>query len=382
MLGDIDLVDRIAGDIRRLGVAGEQNLAAALYLVYTSRKLAKPLVARVRGPSASGKSFIIDAVAEMMPPESIIRATQMTPQSLFHMEKGSLRHKLIVAGERSRATEDEAAEATRALREMISARRLSKLMPVKVGNEMKTELIEQDGPIAFVESTTLGDVFAEDENRALPLYTDEREEQTERIISALGQQAAGQGTTVAERQRALDVHYAAQRMLRRYDVLIPFAPQIGARISRERVEVRRAFPALLSMIQASALMHQFQRQRSDDGRLQAERQDYEVATTLLGSAMRRLIGGGVSEPAERFWRKLKKTFKEGHTWGTADAAGKTKANKNSVKVWVAELRNAGFLQVISESRGRKGAEYRLTAANPDQAAANILPDAEEVFGCG
>src|SRR5207248_365790 len=105
---------------------------------------------------ASGKSHLIDQTAKLFPAEAVIHATQMTPQALFHMKPGALAHRFVVAGERSRVEDDERAEATRALREMLSAGRLTKLMPVKVeGGRIETAQIEQEGPIAFIESTTL-----------------------------------------------------------------------------------------------------------------------------------------------------------------------------------------------------------------------------------
>jgi hypothetical protein len=380
LLRDPDLIDRITDDIELQGVAGEKDLTATLYLVYTSRKLRRPLAARVRGPSTSGKSHVIDSVANLMPSESMIRATQMTPQSLFYMPPGSLRHKLIVAGERSRNEEDEAAETTRALREMISAGRLSKLLPMKTGDHMETLLIEQEGPIAFVESTTLGEVFAEDENRALPLYTDERPEQTARIIAAMGAAYAGQqGDRDPERVR--QVHHAAQRMLRRRDILIPFAPLVGSLLPQERVEVRRAFPALMSMVEVSALLHQFQRNQTDDGQVIADRLDYAVAARLLTGAMRRLLGGGISEPARRFGERLREWF-DNDSFTIQKATRRETASgcsRRSVYGWVAELREAGVVEKLTEAAGKTAANYQLTNLDPNAAAACALPTCDKVF---
>jgi hypothetical protein len=296
------------------------------------------------------------------------------------MPPGSLRHKLIVGGERSRAGEDEVADATKALREMISAGHLSKMMPVKLGAEIVTRLIEQEGPIAFVESTTLGEVFSEDESRALPLYTDETLNQTGLIIASVARDAAGQGPSAAERELVQDIHHTAQRMLQRCDVLIPFAPQIGKKLSSKRIEVRRAFPAVLSMVQASALLHQNQRQQTEDGHLIADRKDYEIAQTLLGAAMKRQIGGGISEPAERFWRRLAEVFEKSDIWTVEEASKKTNFKKPTLRAWITELRDAGLLTVIVASHGRKPAEYQLSSSCPDQAAATVLPDAAAVFG--
>jgi DNA-binding transcriptional ArsR family regulator len=380
LLRDPDLIDRITQDVELLGVAGEKELTATLYLVYTSRKLRKPLAARVRGPSSSGKSYLIDKSSSLMPPESVITATQISPQALFYMKKGSLRHKLVAAGERSRSQEDEVAEATRALREMLSSGRLSKLLPVKTGDQMESVLIEQEGPIAFVESTTLGDVFDEDENRALPLYTDERPEQTERIVTALAAGYAGPTPGGRDPQRTRLVHHAAQRLLGRREVLVPFAPQVGALLPKARVEVRRAFPFIMSMVQASALLHQFQRARTEDDLVIAERADYLVAVSLLSGAMRRLLGGGISEPAGRFAKRLRE--KAGTDTFTVQQAAKKDANssKRSVYGWISELREAGIVERVTESAGRNAATYRLTDLDPEQAAAFTLPSCEEVFG--
>ena len=373
-----DLIDRVAADIELQGVAGEAELVATLYLVYTSRKLKKPLAARLRGPSSSGKSHLIDKAASLIPPEAVIHATQMSPQSLFYMKNGSLRHKLIVAGERSRSEEDEAAEATRALREMISAGRLSKLLPMKTGERMETVLIEQAGPIAFVESTTLGEVFAEDENRALPLYTDERPEQTRRILSAMACAYAGQQVGDRDPARAREVHHAAQRMLERREVLVPFAAQVGEKLPPERVEVRRAFPSLMSMVQASALLHQFQREQTEDGCVIAERADYIIAATLLTGAMRRLLGGGISEPARRFAERLREWFGTS-TFTVKEAFKKETNSKRSVYTWVGELREAGVVERASEAVGKTAATYQLTDLDPNKATAYSLPSASEVF---
>lgn len=150
--------------------------------------------------------------------ELLIHATQMTPQALFHMKPGSLKHKWVVAGERSRLEDDDRAEATRALREMLASGRLSKLMPVKTGSGIETQLIEQEGPIAFTETTTLTNVFEEDANRCLMLQTDETPAQTKRIICALADRHS------AEREDPtplIRLHHTIQRLLPCCEVRVP-----------------------------------------------------------------------------------------------------------------------------------------------------------------
>lgn len=119
---------------------------------------------------------MVSRVAGMFPPEAVLIATQLTPMALFYLDAGSLVHRLVVSGERRRAEDDEAADATRALREMLSEGRLSKLVPLKEDGRQRTVLVEQEGPIAYVENTTLTRVFNEDANRCILVNTDERAE--------------------------------------------------------------------------------------------------------------------------------------------------------------------------------------------------------------
>jgi hypothetical protein len=378
LLKDPRLLAWVVEGIEAVGVAGEKELGATLYHLGTSRKLPRPLAGLVKGPSSSGKSYLIETVAGLFPPEGIIRATQMTPQALFHMPPGALRHRWIVAGERSRKQDDDTAEATRALREMISSGRLSKLMPVKLGHELQTQLIEQEGPIAFVESTTLEQVFEEDENRLVQLYTDERPEQTRLVIRRLAAASAGQAAP-ADVERVVQTHHALQRLLRRRPVVIPYAERLGELIPDTRVEARRAFPHLLTMIQASALLHQYQRAQDPAGRVIADRDDYRVAARLLHGAMRRLLGGGVGEPAQRFYQRPEGWFgREAFT--TKKAKDREKTGRTGVYAWLQELHRAGAIEQVEAPRGPKPATWKLGEGGIDALNRSVLPSEGEVFG--
>jgi hypothetical protein len=371
------LVERIDRDIQAMGVAGERQLGRTLYLAGTSRLLPRPLAALVRGPSSSGKSYVIERVAALFPPEAVLVATAMTPQALYYMELGMLRHRWVIAGERSRSTEDEVADATKALREMISAGRLSKLIPVKSDGGMTTVLLEQEGPIAYAESTTRERIFDEDENRLLSVYTDEQPEQTRRIISRLAKDAAATGVAVDDRAVA-ELHHAAQRLLRRREVVIPFAEQLGEMISEERVEARRAFPHLLSMIRASALLHQYQRQQDDAGRVIATGEDYRIARALMLGPLTRLLGSGVSQAARRFLERLEKVWGDDSSFSTSEARRKERYSKSAVCEWLKELAEAGLVRVVEEGRGRKPASWQVVE---DGAIENndVLPAEEDVL---
>src|SRR5262249_29728601 len=153
----------------------------------------------------------------------------------------------------------------KALREMLSRGRISKVVTIKIDGALVAVTIKQEGPIAFTESTTLSNLFDEDKNRCLLTSTDEGPDQTRRILDRQADRAKdgvqGFPTVVGTR------HHVLQRILARdaAPVVIPFASRLAARFPTNRVEARRTFPMLLSVIEASALLHLYQRESNSDG---------------------------------------------------------------------------------------------------------------------
>jgi DNA-binding transcriptional ArsR family regulator len=366
-----ELIRRISDDIAAIGVAGERELAATVYLIGVSRLLTNPLAGIIRGSSSSGKSFTASKVAGLFPPEAVIHATQMTPQALFHMKPGSLQHKWVVAGERSRMENDDTADATRALREMLSGGRLSKLMPVKTANGIETVTIEQEGPIAFTETTTLANIFEEDANRCLLLQTDETPEQTKRIIRALAERHGEERTNT---ERVLRVHHTLQRLLPRCAVRAPWSDRLSDKFNCDRVEVRRAFPQLLALVSASALLHHQQRKTGTDGAILADARDYHLARRLIAKPFAQSLGGGLSDSALAFLAKLPM----GEEFTAKESAKQCKASKSSASGWLAELHDAGAVEITEQGRGRSPTKWKRTGKAPDPAE-NLLPTVESLF---
>ncbi len=376
MLADPELIRRVLVDIAALGVAGEHELTATIYVVGTSRLLDQPLAAIVQGPSSSGKSYPIRKVSDLFPPESVIHATQISPQALFYMKPGSLVHKFVVAGERSRRQDDEAAEATRALREMLSEGRLDKHVPMKIDGRIETKRVHQDGPIGYVESTTSTKIFEEDANRCILLQTDERPEQTRRVFAAVAAEFSG-GRASIESQRLIQLHWAAQRILRPVPVVIPYADRLAETLPVDRVEARRAIGHLMNMIAAVTLLHQRQRPTDTDGRLTATVEDYQLAHRLLDKPMARLLGRRVSDAALRFHDRLAQRF-SGVQFTTHEVAQGESVSDRSVRGWLSELYGAGYVELVESGRGPKPNIWRLAAVPPPEGAA-ALPSVEQVF---
>lgn len=382
MLRDPNLVPHISADIARLGVAGERVLSMLVYLIGTSRLLGKPLSGIVQGPSSSGKSYVIDEVASLFPPEAVLRAHKMTPQALVHLPKGALEHRFVVAGERSRKQDDDTAETTRALREMISDGKLTKLMPVKQGGQIVTITIEQPGPIAFIESTTLQNIFNEDRNRCLVIATDETPEQTKRILENLGKSKANlsaEGTLVGLR----DKHFAAQRMLHRCKVVIPFAPQLAQAFPSNRTDARRSFGQLLSLIEAITLLYQYQRtaEPQPDSVLFATEFDYELARKLVGDLFGASADTGLTPAVVRFAKRLFDSFELNEEFDARDVAAKepTISDLTTIRQYLRILVDNRLLEQTEPHRGQQPARYKLVSKELDDGRGVGLPMPVEIF---
>jgi len=383
MLRDPHMLNRILEDYAEIGVVGEQELSLTIHTTGTSRLLHEPdhpLGTIVNAPSATGKSFTIEKSASLFPSEALVRCTDMTPQAMFYMKPGSLIHRFVVVGERFRRQDDERADANRALREMLSSGRLSKAVPIKVNGRYETAIVEQDGPIAYVDSTTLTTLFDEDANRCLLVSTDESPEQTARILADIAGRAS---TTPKSVQSILDRHHAMQRMLRRLRVTVPFATALANEMPYDRPEARRAISHTLGVIKAVALLHQRQRssqplQHGDT--IAASVNDYRIARRLLLGPLGRSLGGALPDAATRLAHRLRNAFGD-EPFAASQAAARDPIIRSRTKIcqYLSTLHEAGVTELLSPSRGNQPAIWRIIA-DPPPSGARWLPEGDALEG--
>ena len=383
MLESPKLIDLVVEDIRRIGVVGETELAVSIYLIGTSRLLEKPLAAIVMGHSSSGKSFTCDRTGRLFPDESIVRAHDLSPQSLFYLPVGSLLHRWVLAGERPRLQDEASAEATRALRQMLSDGELHKLVTLSMGGELTTARIWQPGPIAYTESTTSTTLFDEDQNRCLLLATDESAEQTKAILEATAGEAGSLAGESATHAAIVRRHNAAQRILKRVRVRVPFAAQLAAAMPKERPQARRAIHHMLSLIRAVAVLHQRQR-ASDDLEhgvtIDATLQDYVIARRLLSRPIARALGSELPAAAVNFAERLRGRW-DASTFTSTQAAARDPilTSKAKVNQYLTTLADAGVAECVEPHRGSRPATWRLIA-DPDVTGAAWLPRTDMICG--
>lgn len=279
-----DLLGRIAADVAACGVVGEEANAQGVYLAALSRKLDKPLAVLIQSTSAAGKSALMDAVLELVPPEERVAYSAMTGQSLFYLGEADLKHKALAIAE-----EEGVRQAAYALKLLQSQ---GTLTIASTGKDPATgKLVTQDytveGPVALMLTTTAIDLDEELKNRCLVLTIDESREQTRAIHARQRFEETLAGLTAGEdRARILTLHHNAQRLIRPLKVVNPFAERLT--FLDEQTRTRRDHRKYLALIRTIALLHQHQREVRQLARPGAEPVAYIEANVADIAAANRL----------------------------------------------------------------------------------------------
>jgi len=331
LLTDPALLSRVVSDMERLGYVGEETNKALGYLVSVSRKLPAPLSAVVVSRSAAGKSALLRLIERVTPPEEVFSVSSLTPESLFYVPAGALKHRLLLIEERHGSE-----PADYSIRELQTRHVIRKAMPAKdpATGRMRTVCLEAEGPVAVLETTTAPEsIHPENANRAFLLHVDESAEQTGRVLVSQrrGATLAGRKRSVGE-EEIVRAHHAAQRLLRSLPVVIPFAERIEFPVRRLRH--RRDQARFLSLIQAVACLYQYQR-AVKESEVEGERMKYIEATVADYEAAQGLVrevfasqADDLSPLARRLLEEIRGLVKA--AGGAATAGGATATDGESV----------------------------------------------------
>jgi hypothetical protein len=184
----------------------------------------------------------------------------MTGQSLYYLGETNLKHKILAIVE-----EEGAEKASYALKLLQSEGELTIASTGKdpQTGRMETQEYHVEGPVMIFLTTTAIDIDEELQNRCLTLTVDESRAQTERIHTLQRKARTLEGLRLKkERRRLLTVMRNAQRLLRPVDVVNPWADELT--FTTERTRTRRDHEKYLTLIDAVALLHQYQRPREVD----------------------------------------------------------------------------------------------------------------------
>jgi len=300
LLRSPDLLSRIVKDTQdAFDIHGEIELIQILYLAISSRRLSDPISVIVQGEPGSGKTFVIDGVCQFVPPSELWAASHVSPRALYYDQEG-VSHKVLNCKERSRNTGPEAQEHTSAIRQLISDKRITNRT---VSAERSGEVQTVEGPICYLESTTLEEskIFDEDLSRCLLLKTTAGPEHRRGVLHAIAKRDQnGHDGRESRRDEIIAKHRLIQDdLLSTRPVIIPFHSQLADSFPVSTSATTRLFERLSFSLRASAYLHQHQRERGINGEIVAAADDYRIVKPIvdrcLADALSRTLKGAAAK---------------------------------------------------------------------------------------
>lgn len=270
-----NLLSEINDLIGKSGVVGEESNRLLLFVIASSYAMPDTLHALVQGSSGSGKTHLLLQIAKLMPQEDTITLTRVTESSFYNYGEYDFKNKLLCMEDLDGMKE----EAFLAFRELQSRGMLTSSTSIKdeQGN-IKGMVKTVKGPVATLSATTKGEVYEDNMSRCFLVAVDETKAQTERIISYQNHLSAG-FIDKNEQKRIVNFLQNCMRLLRSYEVINPYANQIG--LPPEAHKIRRLNELYQAFVRQITLLNQFQRQKDEQGRLVASTEDLRTACQIL-----------------------------------------------------------------------------------------------------
>lgn len=370
-----DVLDRFAAALRQAGVVGESRVGKLVYLAATSRLLDRPVSVVVKGPSSGGKSYVTQMVIAFFPPSATYTLSGFSERALAFSDE-PLSHRVMVVYEAAGLAGD---FGTYLLRTLLSEGRISYETVEKTPTGLRTRLVEREGPISLVLTTTEVKLHPENETRMLSVAVTDTREQTAAVIRAMA------GTD--ERS---EVEFGPWHALQDWiaggtaDVVIPFAGALAELVPPVAMRLRRDFGAVLTLMRAHALLHQASRETDAEGRIVAALDDYAVVRKLIAPIIADAVGSTVPETVRETVDKVRLLTLprpddlEPRVTTAAAVAKVLDLDKSAASRRLADAGERGYVVNLEDRRGRPG---RWILGEPMPSEVEILPSLERLQGC-
>jgi len=287
-----DIVGDAIKRVHAMGVVGEERLIRLLVVAAFSRVMALPVGTLIKGSSAGGKSYVTQAVLQLLDPSSVIEMTGASDRALVYLKQG-VSHKVLCIFEATQLQRDDDSMFAYFLRTLISEQKI--VYPNTVvdpeSGERHTVMTQVDGPVAAMITTTAESINEENETRLISYRVTETADQTRAILDQQGRAAAAGAGPATQAELPEDWQaYDRWLGLGPKDAVIPFAQSLTALVPPDQVRFRRDVGALLSLIRTSAVMHQLTRDCDENGRIVATIDDYAAVREVVETTMAQAAG--------------------------------------------------------------------------------------------
>lgn len=370
------ILDILEKEIRKQGFSGSADIPKLVYLAFLTGMLNKPVSLVIKGPSGAGKSFSLRAGQQFIPETAYEQFEGMSEKALVYLEGLNLKHKHLVIGEASGMADG---NGRTLLRQLLSEGKVRYATVQSTSEGLKgSELPTLEGPAGLIMTTTATGLHPEDESRMISVSIKESPEQIADALmaQALGLQRQPEPLDTAPWFALYDYVHSGPKT-----AVVPYAPRIAAKLPRTHHRVQRDFPQVLSLIQASALLHSCNRGLDNRGRVMASWDDYETVRSLvndpISQGLEKAVPDGIRQVVEGVQTVQQQSHYGHSSVSQIKLAEHLQRDPSVVSRNVKKALEQGYLQNDNPGQGRE-AELRIGQRKlPSEL---VLPAPEEIFG--
>jgi hypothetical protein len=205
-----------------LGLIGEQDNATLLFFIFLTRFFKNPLHAIVMGSTGSGKTYLLQGVAQVVPRQHIQVTTSLSENTLYYTPQDFLKHKILLQEDL-----DGAYSALLPLRELMSNQSISRFSTKTNSRtgDSKQVYLHVEGPVCVAGATTKDKIYEDNANRSFLIRIEENPRHEAAVLEYQGKIAAGLVNT-KKYEVSINLLKACQLLIEPMEVIIPFAPKL------------------------------------------------------------------------------------------------------------------------------------------------------------
>ena len=257
--------------VEKAGLVGERQNALVLFVATVSRLLPRPLNVLVKGPSSTGKNYLVNRVLKFLPKRAVVQISSASDKSWCYAGE-NYRHCVLLIDERNAATGQ-----TESVRILISEGRVTRQITAREHGQLVTKDYLARGPVAAISTTTKNRIQIDDETRHVSIWVDESREQTRAIVCSYTE---SRSLSADELRTWRMVH----RLLEgRIGIEIAFPGwfhEVAKRLHVNDVRVRRYFPAFVEACRTVCLIRSFRCSRTPT-KLTVSFEDFAITTLIF-----------------------------------------------------------------------------------------------------
>jgi hypothetical protein len=369
------LTHNIFGNI---GLIGQQDNGMLLFFIFLTRLFKNPLHAIVMGSSGSGKTHLLQGVAQAIPKQHIHYTTSLSENTLYYTPKDFLKHKILLQEDL-----DGAYNALLPLRELMSNQSISRFSTKTNSRtgDSKQVYLQVEGPVCIAGATTKEKLYEDNANRSFLIQIDDNPAQEKAILSYQGQVASGE-INPKNYEKHLNLLKAAQLQLQPVEVLIPFAGALD--LPAFVFKKLRTQSHYLTLIKSVTLWNQKNRQRRSDEAgntfLLSTVEDVKWANFLCRESLLRK-SDELTGKTRNFFESLKslqtKETEQTPLFRAVDIRERFRLHPMQAKRYLDELESRGLIRCKTKSQ-RFGNEYEILVWNDYQLLQSGLTVLDEI----